>query len=385
MRTFLKMKYDGIKYVVVGSGLWGSVIAERIASILNEKVLIIEKRDHVGGNCYSTIDSETGIEYHSYGTHIFHTSNKKVWDYINKFSDFSDYQHKVFTTSKNKVYSMPINLATINSFFNINLRPYEVEKFINDELKKHPISEVNNLEDKAISLIGVSLYEAFIKGYTQKQWEKEPKDLPADIITRLPVRYNYNNNYFSDKYQGMPLNGYNDLFKKLLGHPNIRVELSTDYYDVKELLPSDCKIFFSGPIDRFFEYKYGMLEWRSLKFEYETKDYSDYQGTSVMNYADKEIRYTRIHEYKHLHPERDVFNSNRTIICYEYPKSYTSDNEPYYPINNNENSYKYEKYEKDSKRLNNIIFGGRLGAYKYWDMDKAIENALTVFDKIAEV
>jgi UDP-galactopyranose mutase len=364
-------------YLIVGAGIFGSVIAERIANDLGKKVIIIDKRDHIGGNCYSKDDEGTGIEYHYYGTHIFHTSDKEVWNYITKFTEFNGYYHQVLTTYKNKVYQMPINLETINSYYNLNLKPYEVGEFLLNEIAKEEIKEPKNLEEKAISLIGRPLYEAFIRGYTMKQWEKDPKDLPADIITRLPVRYNYKEDYFNNsRWQGIPLNGYTAIFERMLDHPNIQVELNCDYFECKEKFQISEKIVYTGPIDRFFDYKFGILEWRSVDFRKEYKDVEDFQGTSVMNYADVEAKYTRIHEPRHLHPER-VYNKEKTVIFYETSKSDADD--PYYTVNNKKNNdlaKQYKDYAKDSK---DAIIGGRLGEYAYYDMDKAILSALKCY------
>lgn len=377
------MAYSGLKYLVVGSGLWGAVFAEQIASVLGEKVLVIDKRSHWGGNSYSQIDAKTGIEYHKYGTHIFHTSNKRVWDYLNQFTAFNSYRHKVLITCKDKVYFMPINLSTINSFYGLNLTPSEAQIFIQEEIKKANITNPQNLEEKAISLIGKPLYEAFIKGYTQKQWETEPKNLPSEIITRLPVRTDYNVNYFSDKYEGIPTNGYGEMIKKILSHPNIELKLNTDFYDIKAQLPTDCKIIYTGMLDKLFDYKFGALDWRSLDFEWQTHNVADFQGTSVMNYGDTKIPYTRIHEFKHLHPERqEIFNKNQTVISLEYPKTFKKGDIPYYPINDERNSKLYNLYKQEIEKNPTFIIGGRLGAYKYWDMDKAIENSLETFDSL---
>lgn len=377
------MVYSGLKYLIVGSGLWGAVFAEQIASKLNKKVLVIDKRNHLGGNSYSEIDTETGIEYHKYGTHIFHTSSDKVWSYVNQFTTFNTYKHKVLTTYKNKVYFMPINLSTINSYYGLNLKPYEAEAFIQEEIKKSNIINPQNLEEKAISLIGKPLYEAFIKGYTQKQWETSPINLPAEIITRLPFRNNYNTDYFADKHEGIPLNGYGEMIRKILSHPNIELKLNTDYYDIKTQIPADCKIVFTGMLDELLEYKFGTLDWRSLNFEWQTHNVSDIQGTSVMNYGDIEIPYTRIHEFKHLHPERqDILNKNQTIISIEYSKTFKKGDEAYYPINDEKNTKLYNLYKEEISKNPNIIVGGRLGAYKYWDMDKAIKNVLETFDSL---
>lgn len=375
------MSFEGLKYLVVGGGFWGAVFAERIATVLNERVLVIDKRNHIGGNSYSEIDSETGIEYHKYGSHIFHTDSQKVWDYINNFTSFNNYKHKVLATCKNKVYFMPINLSTINMYYNLNLSPSEAEDFIKKEIMKSNIKEPKNLEEKAISLIGKPLYEAFIKGYTQKQWSTAPVNLPAEIITRLPVRMDYNVNYFDSLYQGIPLGGYKKLFQNILSHKNIELKLNTDYYDIKDQIPATCKIIFTGMVDELFNYKYGKLNWRSLKFDWQKFDVSDYQGTTVMNFSDAEIPYTRIHEFKHFHSERqEIFESQSTIVCLEYPQNYISGAEAYYPINNKENNDIYALYQKEIEKNPNLIVGGRLGAYKYWDMDKTIENALNTFN-----
>jgi len=373
------MNFTGCKYIIVGSGIFGSVLAERITNILNEKVIVIEKRNHIGGNCYSEIDSETGIEYHTYGTHIFHTSNQEVWNYINRFTGFNSYIHQVLTTYKNKVYQMPINLETINSFYNINLKPFEVQTFLNEEINKENIKNPSNFEEKAISLVGRSLYEAFLKGYTQKQWQCDPKELPVSILNRLPFRTDYNESYFHDKWQGIPEIGYNALFNKLLNNQNIKILLNTDFSSIKHLISPETKIIYGGSIDQYFDYCYGKLEYRSLKFEKEIIDVSDYQGTSVMNYAENFIPYTRIHEPKHLHPERN-YVKDKTLIIREY--SVVNENEPYYPINNLKNQQLYDQYDLLTKDLKNVIFGGRLGNYKYYDMCHAIENSLNLFKKL---
>ncbi len=377
----MKMVLDDLEFLVVGSGFFGAVVAEQIASVLEKKVLVIEKRDHIGGNSYSVVDKETGIEQHIYGTHIFHTTNKSVWNYITRFDDFTNYQHRVQTEYKSFVYSMPISLTTINAFYKINLRPYEVDAFIKKEISKENILNPSNLEEMAISLIGRPLYNAFIKGYTKKQWEKDPKELPSSIITRLPIRNNYNTNYFNDPFQGLPLNGYHQLFKKILTHKNIEVKLNTNFFDIKEKIPSTCKIIYTGPIDQYFNYQYGALEWRGLSFKTETMNYPDFQGTATMNYADEEIPYTRIHEFKHLHPERKYL-TNKTIIAKEFSHFCKLGEDPYYPVNTKENNTKYQQYQKETMKLPNTFIGGRLGQYCYLDMDKTISLALEMFEKI---
>lgn len=369
-----------MRYFVVGAGIWGCVIAERIASQLDEQVILIEKRIHIGGNCHSDIDPETGIECHRYGSHIFHTSLVPVANYLAKFSKLTAYRHKVLTKHKGCVYSMPINLATINAFYNTSFSPSEAETFISGEIARDRVDNPANLEEKAISLIGRPLYEAFIKNYTRKQWERDPKELPPAIINRLPFRTNYDFGYFGDSVQGVPLDGYGSLFKNMLDHPNITVKLNTNYFAIKDELPSDAVVIYTGMPDELFNYKYGELGWRSLDFQWETVPTKDFQGTTVMNYADDDVPFTRIHEFKHYHPEREIpYNLNKTVICREYPRAYSPGREAYYPLNDAKNMAIYAKYAHEAEQNPKLILGGRLGAYRYWDMDRAIENALQVF------
>lgn len=368
------MKTFKTDYLIVGSGLFGSVLAERIATQRQKKVLVLEKRPHIGGNCYSQFDESTGIEYHKYGTHIFHTNSKKILNYINQFTELNSYHHQVLTSYKNQIFQLPINLETINSFFKTNLRPYEVDSFLEKERQNFP--EPKNLEEKAISLVGKKLYEAFIKGYTWKQWQTDPKDLPASIINRLPVRSNYDENYFKNgKYQGIPQDGYTSMFNKMLSSSLIDIKTNTDYFEIKDQIEVKNKTIYSGPIDRYFNFIHGKLQWRSVYFKKEIKEYDDYLGTSVMNFADKEIPYTRIHEPKHLHPERE-YTKKKTLLLYEY--SHQDEEAPYYPINNEENIKKLEKYKSLAKKEKNVLFGGRLGSYAYYDMDQVIGQALAL-------
>jgi UDP-galactopyranose mutase len=361
-------KYD---YVIVGSGLFGCVFAEQ-ARLAGKTCIVIERRNHIGGNCYSYEFEDTGINVHAYGTHIFHTNDRGIWNYVNRFTQFNHYQHRVLTTFDGKVYTMPINLGTINSFYDVSLRPFEVSEFL--DAKKGVIERPRNLEEKAISLIGLDLYEAFIKGYTKKQWGCDPKELPASIITRLPVRESYNDLYFNDRYQGIPVGGYTPIFEGLLD--DTPVELGTDYFDDPEYWRGlGKKLVYTGPIDRFFDYSYGHLNWRSVRFEMEKKAVADYQGTSVMNYADESIPYTRIHEPKHLHPERTL-NRAETVIIREY--SHVDPDEPYYPVNFAEDKAKLDKYAAMQKGETRVIFGGRLASYKYYDMHQVIGQALAV-------
>ena len=371
-----------MKYFVIGSGIWGCVLAERISSQLNAEVVVIEKRNHVGGNCFSSFDEETGIECHRYGSHIFHTDLPHVAEYINRFCKLTAYRHRVLTRHKNHVYTMPINLSTINSFYGLDMSPEECERFLREEIATHKIINPENLEEKAISLIGKPLYEAFIKNYTYKQWNRAPHELPAEIITRLPFRTNYNSEYFSDQFQGVPEDGYEKLFEKLLSNPLITVNLCTDYKHIKDKLPAEAFIIYSGLPDELFDYKFGALDWRSLRFEWETVPVRDFQGTSVMNYADLEFPFTRIHEFKHFHPERQIpYNKEMTIICKEFSQDFEPGKEAYYPINDRKNMELYARYSIEAEQTPNLVLGGRLGSYKYWDMDKAIANALEYFDK----
>jgi UDP-galactopyranose mutase len=367
-------------FLIVGTGFYGSVLGERIANVLKKKVLFLEKRNHIGGNCYSEKDKTTEIEYHKYGTHIFHTSNENVWNYISNFTKFNNYKHQVLAIHKNKIFQLPINLETINSFFNKNLKPQEAIDFIKKKINKENINKPNNFEEKAISMIGSDLYNAFIKNYTTKQWGVHPKNLNQSIFSRLPIRYNYLEDYFNHcKYQGIPLNGYTEIFKKMLSSPRIVVKLNTDYFKIKEKIKVKYLTIYTGPIDKFFNYKYGKLGWRSVKFEHKIINVGDFQGNSVINYPDLKFKFTRIHEPKHLHLERN-YAKNKTLVIKEYA---LDDNlNPYYPINSPENMRLIKIYKEKAKKIKNVIFGGRLADYAYYDMDMTISAALVKFNKI---
>lgn len=371
------MDWQNLKYLVVGSGFFGATVAERIASQLNERVLVIEKRAHIGGNCYSETDKETGIEYHRYGTHIFHTSNQSVWDYINQFTSFNGYRHQVLTTFQNKVYQMPINLETINSYFNVSLKPFEVDAFLRSEIGMDYMDNPSNFEEKAINLVGKKLYEAFIKGYSKKQWGQDPKELPANLLNRLPFRKSYDENYYHSKWQGIPEEGYTAIFDKMLSHVNIDIKLNTDFFAVRQFIHPDTIIIYSGPVDAYFNYCYGKLEWRTLSFEKEIIETDDYQGTSVMNYAEDVIPFTRIHEPKHLHLERN-YSKNKTLILREYSRPDDGQN-PYYPLHDNRNRELVLKYRALAEKNANLIIAGRLGDYRYYDMHDTIDRALSLF------
>ena len=365
--------------VVVGSGFYGLTIAREAAEKLGLKVLVLEKRPHIGGNAYSQFDPATGIEVHVYGSHLFHTSNERVWDYVNRYTSFTDYKHSVWTKHNDEIFSLPINLATINQFFRKEFSPEQAEDFIRTQTDSGSADSATNLEDRAIALIGQPLYEAFIKGYTEKQWQTNPRELPADIISRLPVRFTNDNRYFSDKYEGLPKGGYLKWIENLADNPNVEVRLSTDYFEYKTKNQISVPVIYTGPIDRYFNYEFGELGWRTLDFESEVIEVSDFQGTSVMNYADINIPYTRIHEYRHLHPERN-YQAEMTYISREYSRFASINDEPYYPINTKRDRETLSKYRDLIKGEANVWFGGRLGSYKYLDMHMAIASALTAFE-----
>ena len=293
---------EEFNYCVVGAGLCGCVYAEQIASKMGAKVLVVERRGKIGGNSSATIDAQTGIEVHDYGSHIFHTSNAKVWRYISKFTTLNNYRHHVlFTASDGHVFFMPVNLKTIQEFTGIPMSPYEAFNYVRSFRAINALP--HNLEDKAISLVGRPIYETFIRGYTEKQWGRPARELPAEIVSRLPVRFTYNTDYFNASWQGLPADGYQKMFEELLSHPNIKVLLNTDFQNIKRELPKECKVVYTGMLDEYFDFRRGHLEWRSLRFENEWLDIEDFQGTSVMNYGDVNVPYTRIHEFKHYHPE----------------------------------------------------------------------------------
>ncbi len=365
--------------VVVGSGLYGLTIAERVASMLNKKVLVIEKRNHVGGNAWSFREQETGIEVHKYGSHIFHTSNTKVIEYVSNFTNFNSYQHRVFANHNGQLFTLPINLGTISQFYGKIFNPDEARALIASETQILNKSDAKNLEEKAISLIGRSLYEALIKNYTQKQWQTDPRELPPEIISRLPVRYNLNNRYFDDTFEGIPSGGYAAWLEKMADHPNISILLETDFFDIRHLL-DDPFVVYTGPLDRYFEFKLGSLTWRTLDFEIEVLSIGDFQGTSVVNYSDLEVPFTRIHEFKHFHPERGTSPKQKTVIMREFSRFASPQDEPYYPVNAKSDREKLLGYRELAAGEKKVLFGGRLGTYQYLDMHMAIASALSDFE-----
>jgi UDP-galactopyranose mutase len=365
--------------VIVGSGFFGSTVARKIAACYDLEVLVIDRRDHIGGNSFSKIDEISGIEYHAYGSHIFHTSNEDVWRFVTQFTEFNNYRHKVLTYHRGRTYSMPINLMTINAFFGENLTPTQAKAFLSKEAASNEFGHPKNVEEKAISLIGRRLYDAFIRGYTQKQWGTDPRLLPPEIITRLPIRLNYNDFYFSDRFEGIPIDGYARLFHRMLSHHKITVRTRCNYFSISGEISPNAVIVYTGPVDAYFKYRLGELGWRTLSLELERVPISDFQGTSVMNFADLDVGFTRIHEFKHYHPERRYSNET-TLIMREYPRQATPHDEPYYPIRTEQDKLIYDRYKELVAREPRTIFGGRLGTYKYMDMHQAIGAALRAVD-----
>ncbi|TFB53931.1 UDP-galactopyranose mutase [Cryobacterium tagatosivorans] len=375
--------------VVVGSGFYGLTIAERAATELGRKVVVIDRRPHIGGNAYSANDPETGIEVHQYGSHLFHTSNVPVWEYVNRFTAFTNYQHKVYTNHNGVVFPLPVNLGTINQFFGAAYSPTEARELIAGQAAEFDTKTAANLEEKAISLIGRPLYEAFIRDYTAKQWQTDPTELQAEIISRLPVRYNYDNRYFNDTFEGLPVDGYTAWLERMADHPNIEVRLDTDFFDESQAINKaatvgQVPVIYTGAIDRYFDYAEGELSWRTLDFEQEVVPVGDYQGTSVMNYADASAPFTRIHEFRHFHPERGHYPTDKTVIMREFSRFATRDDEPYYPVNTPQDRARLLAYRELQAGEPDVYFGGRLGTYQYLDMHMAIGSALSMFSNKLE-
>ncbi|WP_290598586.1 MULTISPECIES: UDP-galactopyranose mutase [Lawsonella] len=381
------MSTQSYDLIVVGSGFFGLTIAERAASQLGKRVLIIEKRSHIGGNAFSQPEPETGIEVHQYGAHLFHTSNERVWNYVTQFTKFTDYQHRVFAMHDGKAYQFPMGLGLICEFFGKYYSPDEARALIKEQASEVNTEDATNLEEKAISLIGRPLYEAFVRDYTAKQWQTDPKELPASNITRLPVRYTFNNRYFNDTHEGLPVDGYAAWLRAMIDHDLIDVQLDTDWFDVRADIRAanpDAPVVYTGPLDRYFDYSAGRLGWRTLDFDVEVLPIGDFQGTAVMNYNDADVPYTRIHEFRHFHPERaDRYPKDKTVIMKEYSRFAEEDDEPYYPINTPEDRKilaAYRELAAQETANDQVLFGGRLGTYQYLDMHMAIASALTMFD-----
>ena len=356
-------------YLIVGAGLFGAVFAHE-AALKGKKVKVIEKRNHIAGNIYTR--EEEGIQVHEYGAHIFHTSDKEIWDYVNQFAEFNRYTNSPVANYKGEIYNLPFNMNTFNKLWGV-VTPAEAQAKIDEQRAVLNGKTPENLEEQAISLVGTDIYEKLIKDYTEKQWGKPTTELPAFIIRRLPVRLTYDNNYFNDTYQGIPIGGYTQIVEKMLDHENIDVETNVDFFTNKEQYLKDFpKIVFTGMIDEFFDYKLGELEYRSLRFENETLDMENYQGNAVVNYTDAETPYTRIIEHKHF----EFGNQAKTIITKEHSKTWEKGDEPYYPVNNDRNNHLYKSYKKLADEQGNVIFGGRLGHYRYYDMHQVIGAAL---------
>ncbi|MDN3724139.1 UDP-galactopyranose mutase [Aequorivita sp. SDUM287046] len=361
--------------LIIGAGISGSVLAERYANS-GKKVLILEKRDHIAGNCYDYID-DNGILVSKYGAHLFHTNFEDVWEYVNRFSNWYPWEHKVLAKVDGQLVNIPININTVNSIFNLNIQNEEEMKQWLEE-NRVEIDNPSNGEEAVISKVGTVLYEKMFRHYTKKQWDKYPEELDASVLNRIPVRTNTDDRYFSDKYQALPLGGYTQLFENLLNHPNIEVRLNTDYFDVKETIGGFEQIFYTGPIDRFFSFKHSVehqLEYRSINFVSETVDKEFFQENSVVNYPGMEVNFTRIVEYKHFGNQK----SDKTTIVKEYT---TDEGEPYYPVLNDKNRAIYQKYKLEAEKHPQIHFVGRLANYKYFNMDEAFKNALDLFDTL---
>ncbi|WP_112179872.1 MULTISPECIES: UDP-galactopyranose mutase [Paraliobacillus] len=361
-------------YLIVGAGLFGSVFAYE-AKKRGKKCLVIDKRNHIGGNVYT--EQLEGINVHKYGAHIFHTNNKKIWEYVNEFAAFNRYTNSPLANYRGELYNLPFNMNTFNKLWGV-VNPEEAKEKIEQQKVNTSATEPKNLEEQAISLVGTDIYEKLIKGYTEKQWGRSAKELPAFIIKRLPVRFTYDNNYFNDRYQGIPIGGYTGIIEKML--EGIDVRLKIDFFKEREELESLAdKIVYTGMIDQYYDYKYGVLEYRSLQFETSIlEDTDNYQGNAVVNYTDKETPYTRIIEHKHF----EFGTQDKTVITKEYPKEWKVGDEPYYPINDDKNNEIYKKYKQLTVNEKNVIFGGRLATYKYYDMHQVIGSALATVDKV---
>ena len=357
-------KYD---YLIVGAGLFGAVFAQE-AKKAGKKCLVIDKRNHIAGNIYTK--EVEGIQVHEYGAHIFHTSNKEVWNYVNQFAEFNRYTNSPVANYKGEIYNMPFNMNTFNKLWGV-VTPKEAQEKIEAQKREYSVENPKNLEEQAINLVGPDVYTKLVKGYTEKQWGKRATELPAFIIKRLPVRFTYDNNYFNDNYQGIPMGGYTEMIAKML--EGTEVQLETNFLEQKEeYLGLAEKIVYTGMIDEYFDYCYGELEYRSLHFETEVLEEENYQGNAVVNYTEYEVPYTRIIEHKHF----EYGTQPKTVITKEYPKTWAKGDEPYYPMNDEKNIELYEKYSQLAQKEGNVIFGGRLGQYKYYDMDDTVEAAL---------
>lgn len=384
--------------VIVGAGLFGLTVAQQAVEHRGARVVILDVRNHIGGNAYSYFDEKTGIEVHKYGAHLFHTSNERVWKYVNRFTSFTDYVHRVYATHNGEVYPLPINLGTINQFFHAHYTPAEAQRLIAEQAGELAGKDPENLNDKGISLIGRPLYEAFIKNYTAKQWQTDPSKLPAGIIKRLPVRFNYNNRYFKDTWEGLPKDGYTAWMQRMIDDPRIEVRLGVDFFDDSQplnkqaLAEAGVPVVYTGAIDRYFNYELGELSWRTVDFKEVRYEENDHFGCPVMNYSDADVPFTRAIEFKNFNPERteaadgEAFEPGKsvkageTIVWQEYSRSAGREDEPYYPVNTEADKALYEAYAAKAAQEPHTVFGGRLGMYRYYDMHNVIDAALTAYE-----
>jgi UDP-galactopyranose mutase len=359
-------------YMIVGAGFAGSVLAERLAGQLNKKVIVVEQRNHIGGNAYDYYNEE-GILIHKYGPHIFHTNSKKVFDYLSQFTEWRPYEHRVLASVDGQLVPIPINLTTINNLYGLNLSSDDVQSFYLSKAVK--IHTIKNSEDVIISQVGVELYEKFFKGYTRKQWDMDPSELDASVTSRIPVRNNRDDRYFTDTYQAMPAAGYTKMFENMLSHPNTKVMLNTDYREVADIIPHK-KLIYTGPIDTYFNYCYGKLPYRSINFKFQTLDAENFQPTGTVNFPNSQA-YTRITEFKYLTGQKH----HKTTIVFEYPQE---EGDPYYPVPKPENKQIYKKYEELAASMKSTYFTGRLGTYKYYNMDQVVAQSLALFKQLKE-
>ena len=372
-------QYD---YLIVGAGLFGAVFAHE-ARKAGRRCLVIDRRSHIAGNVYT--EPVEGINVHRYGAHIFHTNSREVWAYVGQFAEFNRYTNSPIANYHGEIYNLPFNMNTFNRMWGV-VTPAQAQAKIEEQRAAAGITEPQNLEEQAISLVGTDIYEKLVKGYTAKQWEKDPKELSPDIITRLPVRYTFDNRYFNDTYEGLPVDGYTAWLENMAADEKIDVVLDTDWFDVREAVRAaspDAPVVYTGPLDRYFDYADGELGWRTLDFEMEVLPTGDFQGTPVMNYNDADIEFTRIHEFRHFHPERKNYPTDKTVIMREFSRFADRDDEPYYPINESTDRERLAAYRDRAKAetaANKVLFGGRLGTYQYLDMHMAIASALTMFD-----
>lgn len=369
------LNYD---LIVVGSGLFGLTVAQRVSELLSKRVLIIERRDHLGGNAFSEIDEELGIEVHKYGPHIFHTSNERVWDYARRFTDFNHYRHHVWSRVSDDIYPLPISLATLSKIEGRALNPSQAREWLSGEILQ--IESPSNFEEKALASIGTKLYEMFFRGYTAKQWEIDPREIPAEVFGRLPIRFDFSTRYFNDKFEGIPTDGYTAWLTRMADSERIDVIFSTDFAEVRGDLPESTPTVYTGPLDEYFHFKFGRLAWRTLDFEFETLAVKDFQGTSQINFPDPSVPFTRTVEYRHFHPDWKHMSPNSTVISREFSRQAGQGDEPFYPVNSSQDRSRLLKYRKAVEQETNVFFGGRLGTYQYLDMHMAIASALSLYE-----